>query len=105
MSEPNELPRTCEACAEVRKDVDGIHVRLESVEHSHNRMKEAFVQNELKLPDYDGHRVRHANDIEKAKVVQGYQRDMTKRVLEWVLVAVGVLIGQGALEWVKAHLK
>lgn len=105
MSEPNELPRTCEACAEVRKDVDGIHTRLESVEHSHNRMKEAFVKNELGLPDYDGHRVREAATIDKAKVVQGYQRDMTKRVLEWVMVAVGVLIGKGALEWLQAHLK
>lgn len=105
MSEQNELPRTCEACAEVCEDMKVINTRLESVEHSHNRMKEAFVKNDLGLPDYDGHRVSHANSIEKAKVVQGYQRDMTKRTLEWILVAVGVLIGQGALEWIKGHLK
>ena len=105
MSEPNELPRTCEACAEVRKDVDGIHTRLEAAEHSISRIREGFVKNDLGNPDYDGHRVSHATSIKKAEVVQGYQRDMTKRALEWVLVAVGVLIGQGALEGVKAHLK
>ena len=106
MSEQNEiLPRTCEACAEVRKDVDGIHARLEAAEHSISRIREGFPKNDLGNPDYDGHRVAHVSAIEKAKVVQGYQRDMTKRVLEWALVAVGVLIGQGALEWVKAHLR
>lgn len=105
MSEPNELPRTCEACTEVRKDVDGIQTRLETAEHSISRIREGFVKNDLGNPDYDGHRVSHATSIKKAEVVQGYQRDMTKRALEWLLVAVGVLIGQGALEWVKAHLK
>jgi len=69
------------------------------------RMREGFVKNDLGNPDYDGHRVSHASSIEKAKVVQGYQRDMTKRAMEWLLVAVGVLIGQGAIEWVKAHIK
>ena len=105
MSEQNELPRTCEACSEVRKDVDSMHTRLEAAEHSISRIREGFVKNDLGNPDYDGHRVAHATSIEKAKVVQGYQRDMTKRVLEWLLVAVGVLIGQGALEWVKGHLR
>lgn len=105
MSEPNELPRTCEACVEVRKDVDGLNSDVQELKHSLARMREGFVKNDLGNPDYDGHRVAHATSIEKAKVVQGYQRDMTKRVLEWLLVAVGVLIGQGALEWVKGHLK
>jgi len=105
MSEQNELPRICEACAEVRNDVDELNTDVQELKHSMARMREGFVKNDLGNPDYDGHRVSHASSIEKAKVVQGYQRDMTKRAMEWLLVAVGVLIGQGAIEWVKAHIK
>ena len=120
------LPRTCEACAKTQGELDslrkdiattrgelasaqsdllGLNDRTQTLEHSCSRMREAFVKNDLGNPDYDGHRVAHASAIDKAKVVSGYQRDMTKKVLEWILVAVGVLIGQGALEWIKAHLK
>lgn len=105
MNEPKELPRTCEACQEVRKDVDDINTRVQTLEHSCSRMREGFPKNDLGNPDYDGHRVAHVTSIEKTKVMQGYQRDMTKRVLEWLMVGVAVLLGQGALEWIKAHLK
>ena len=105
MKEPNELPRTCEACQEVVKDVESLNSRVEALEHGTSRIREGFPKNDLGNPDYDGHRVAHVNAIEKAKVVQGYQRDMTKRVLEWLLVAVAVLIGQGAMDWIKGHLK
>lgn len=92
-------------CEDVADDLTELDKRLQTVEHGFARMKEAYVKNDLGVPDYDGHRVAHFNAIERDKVVKGYQRDMTKRVLEWVLVAVGVLIGQGALEWIKAHIK
>ena len=105
MNEQNEIPRTCEACVGVRKEVDEIHTRIQTLEHSCSRMREGFPKNDLGNPDYDGHRVAHVNAIEKAKVVQGYQRDMTKRVLEWIMVGVAVLIGQGALEWLRSHLR
>lgn len=99
------LPRTCEACQQAEKDIEKLNSRVDTLEHSCSRIREAFVKNDLGNPDYDGHRVAHASAIDKAKVVSGYQRDMTKKVLEWILVAVGVLTGQGALEWVKTHLK
>jgi len=105
MSEPKDIPRACELCNEVRQDVDKLDARVQTLEHSCSRMREGFPKNDLGNPDYDGHRVAHVSSIEKAKVVQGYQRDMTKKVLEWLLVAVAVLIGQGALEWLKGHLK
>ena len=79
--------------------------RLRTVEKVLVRVTEGFPKNDLGNPDYDGHRVAHVGMIENAKVVQGYQRDLTKKVLEWLLVAVAVLIGQGAVEWLKAHIK
>ena len=89
----------------MQKEVTDAMKRLQILEAGHARMKEACISNDLGIPDYDGHRVSHYNAVEQSKVVAGYKRDMTKRVLEWALVAVAVLIGQGALDWLRAHLK
>lgn len=105
MSEPNEVPRTCEACIATTKEMERLNARVDTLEHSCSRIREAFVKNDLGSPDYDGHRVAHATAIEKAKVVQGYQRDTTKKALEWLLVGVAVLLGQGVMDWIRAHLK
>lgn len=120
MSEQTQqLPRTCESCIKVhgelastrgelataQSDVLSLNGRVDALEHSCSRMREAFVKNDLGNPDYDGHRVAHATAIEKAKVVQGYQRDTTKKALEWLLVGVAVLLGQGVMDWIRAHLK
>ena len=87
------------------EDLVALDKRVQVLEHGFARQKEAFVKNDLGIPDYDGHRVAHHNSIQQAKVLEGYKRDMTKRVLEWLLVAAGVIIGQGLLEWLKDHLK
>lgn len=105
MSEPNELPRTCEACTEVRKDVDGIHARLEAAEHSISRIREGFPKNDLGLPDYDGHRTDHKVRMAEAKVVEGYKRDATKRIIDILIGGVAVIFGLGFIEWIKGHLK
>lgn len=105
MPTPEQKPRVCEECEKVAKEMNAITVRVTTIENGHSRMKEAFVKNDLGIPDYDGHRVSHYNSIEQARVVSGYKRDLTKRVLEWALVAVAVLIGQGAIEWIKGHIK
>ena len=87
------------------KEIQDMNTRLSALEHKSARAAEAFVKNDLGVPDYDGHRRAHGDMIEQDKVVQGYKRDTTKKVLEWLTVGAGVLIGQGALEWIKAHLK
>ena len=102
---PPEKPRVCEECEKVQKDVEAMEARVQALEIGTARMREAFIKNDLGVPDYDGHRVAHYNAVEQSKVVAGYKHDMTKRVLEWALVAVAVLIGQGALDWLKAHMK
>lgn len=79
--------------------------QISSLDIRYSRISEAFVKNDLGAPDYDGHRVAHGTAIEQSKVVAGYKRDLTKRVLEWMLVAVAVLIGQGAMDWLKGHIK
>lgn len=83
----------------------GIERRVTTLEGSLSRTNEAFVKNDLGTPDYDGHRKAHSEMIDDARVISSYKRDMTKKVLEWLMVGAAVLIGQGALEWLKGHLK
>ena len=87
------------------KDITGLHARVTALEHKAARAAEAFVKNDLNVPDYDGHRKAHLDSIEQEKVVAGYKRTMTQRLLEWGLAGIGVLLGVGALDWIKAHLK
>lgn len=102
---PEPKPRVCEECEKAQKELEAMEARVQALEIGVSRMREAFVKNDLGVPDYDGHRVAHFNEIERSKVVDGYKRDLTKRILEWMLVAVSVLIGQGAIEWIKGHIK
>jgi hypothetical protein len=87
------------------KDITDLNDRVSSLEHKAARAAEAFVKNDLNVPDYDGHRKAHLDSMEQAKVVAGYKRTMTQRLLEWGLAGVGVLLGAGALDWIKGHLK
>ena len=100
-----ELPSKCEACVALEADVLSLNERLQVVEHSHTRMKEAFIKNDLGLPDYDGHRTDHKVRTEEAKVVDGYKRDATKRIIDIVIGAAAVIFGLGFIEWLKGHLK
>lgn len=87
------------------RDISGLNDRVSMLEHKAARAAEEFVKNDLGVPDYDGHRRAHLDSMEQAKVVAGYKRTMTQRLLEWCLAGVGVLLGAGALDWIKAHLK
>ena len=87
------------------KELQGLNDRLSTLEHRAARSTEAFVTNDLGVPDYDGHRRAHSDMIEKEKVVTSYQRDITKKVLEWLTVGAVALMGGSALEWIKAHIK
>lgn len=87
------------------KDIGGLNDRVSELEHKTARAAEAFVKNDLGVPDYDGHRKAHLDSMEQAKVVAGYKRNMTQRILDWGLAGVGVLLGVGALDWIKGHIK
>lgn len=95
----------CDACAAVKADVLELNTRLQKLEHSHARTQEAFIKNDLGLPDYDGHRNDHKVRTEEAKVVEGYKRDATKRLLDALVGALIVIFGTGFWAWMKEHLK
>lgn len=95
----------CDVCEALEADVLDLNNRVQKIEHSHARMQEAFVKNDLGLPDYDGHRTDHKVRIEESKVVDGYKRDATKRVIDILIGAVAVIFGLGFVEWIRTHLK
>ena len=99
------MPETrCDACAANEALIIALDQRVQTMEHSCIRMKEAFVKNDLGLPDYDGHRTDHKNRKEEAQVLEGYKRDMTKSILVGVALFVAGLFSSGLSEWVKTHL-
>ncbi len=87
------------------KDLQDLHNRVSAIEHKGSRAAEAFVKNDLGVPDYDGHRKAHLAMIEQAKVVNGYKRTLTQRILDGGLAVTGLLLGAGAIDWLRAHLK
>ena len=95
----------CAGCKEVVEDLLALHNDVQTLTHSHNRMKEAFVKNDLGLPDYDGHRSNEKARIEEAKVLDGYKQTATKKFLEWLVVGAVAIFGAGVVEWVKTHIK
>lgn len=95
----------CEACTQLEADLISIHNRVQALEHSCNRMREAFVSNDLNLPDYDGHRAAHKTMIEQSQVVDEYKKDATKKIIDWIIGAAMALIGLGFIEWIKTHIK
>lgn len=78
-------------------DHNDLNTRLDALEHSHARMKEAFPQNSLKLPDYDGHRVAHEQEIAAARVVEAYKGEATKKVIGWTVAGLLGLLASGAV--------
>ena len=87
------------------KDITDLNDRVSSLEHKAARAAEAFVKNDLGVPDYDGHRKAHIEMIEQAKVVSGYKRTLTQRILDGGLAVAGLLLGAGAIDWLRVHIK
>ena len=87
------------------KDIQDLNARVSAIEHKSARTVEAFVKNDLGVPDYDGHRKAHIEMIEQAKVVSGYKRTLTQRILDGWLAVAGLLLGAGAIDWLRVHIK
>jgi len=99
------MPEACAKCLELEKLVIDMNVRLDIVEHRSARMTEAFLQNELHLPDYDGHRSAHRKMTDEEKIIAGYKTDATKKVVGWGVAGAIGLFASGAVEHLKHLLK
>lgn len=79
------------------EDVQQLNHRLARVEGDVERIKTAFVLNDLHAPDYDGHRKDHferskaAEDA--AQTMRVLKTDATRSLLKWLLtIAAGIFM-------------
>ena len=78
-------------------DVQQLNNRLARVEGDVDKLKTAFVLNDLHAPDYDGHRKDHferskaAEDA--AQTMRVLKTDATRSLLKWLLtIAAGIFM-------------
>ena len=78
-------------------DVQQLNARMAAVEADVDKLKTAFVLNDLHAPDYDGHRKDHferskaAEDA--AQTLRELKTDATRGLLKWLLtIAAGIFM-------------
>lgn len=94
----------CDSCAALEPVVKDTARRVDQLEAAQIRMREAFIINDIGLPDYDGHRSSHKGMIEEAKVLEGYKRDATKKIVGWALAGILSISALGLVEWIKIKI-
>lgn len=77
--------------------VDGIARDLQSV-------TKAFPANDLKEPDFDGHRKAHVEMQRSTQVMENYKIEASKKVIGWITVFLLGLVSAGAISFVKEAL-
>ena len=79
--------------------------RVAHVERQQEAHNTAYPVNDLKRPDFDGHRRDHAHRMRAAEVLDSYKHGATKSVIAWVAVFLAGLLASGGLSFIKDHLK
>lgn len=75
--------------------IHNLELQLHEMNRRINEIKSAFVSNDLKKPDYDGHRKEHLDAKATKEAIEGYKTEITKKILGGVLTfLVGILTGK-----------
>lgn len=86
--------RTDEMCPPGSEDcptAKAMHLRVTNLERKCSEMSTAFVLNDLRTPDFDGHRKSHLDIEETARVMKNYKISATQKVIGAV-VAIAILL-------------
>lgn len=83
---------------ELRNRISKLEDRIERHIHSVHR---AFPRNDLQEPDFDGHRIFHSEKKDEAKHVTEYKHTITNRLLQGIVGFLLMLVGMGAVAWIK----
>ena len=83
---------------ELKSQIQKIENKLEQHIHTVHR---AFPRNDLQEPDFDGHRHYHTKKVNEEKVVSGYKQGITEKILQGVVGFILMLLGMGAVAWLK----
>jgi hypothetical protein len=81
------------------------HKRISLLEADIEKLKRAFLKDDLGTPDTEGHRKSHAELVESAKLVKEYKVGMTKDMLKVLSGAAFTAFILGIISYLKDHLK
>lgn len=83
---------------EIKEQLADLEDKLDRHIHVVHR---AFPRNDLQEPDFDGHRHYHTKKVNEEKVVSGYKQGITEKILQGVIGFILMLLGMGAVAWLK----
>jgi len=79
------------------------HTRVSSVEVDIEKLKRAFLKDDLGTPDMDGHRKSHAVIEDANKLIKEYKVGMTKDLLRTIGAMLLGAMTIGFLSYLKQH--
>jgi hypothetical protein len=79
--------------------------RLEIVERQQTEHMNAFPVNDLKKPDYDGHRLSHLKLKKSEEIIDSYKQEATKKIVGGIAVFLLGLFTTGIVQKVVELLK
>jgi hypothetical protein len=79
--------------------------RVAHVERQQEAHNTAYPVNDLRKPDFDGHRRDHVHRMKVAELLDSYKHGATKSIIAWVTIFVLGLMASGGLSFIKDHLK
>lgn len=82
-----------------------LRVRVAILDRKCEEMTTAFVLNDLKTPDYDGHRKAHLEMEEAARIMKNYKISATQKVIGAVIALVILLLSTGTTTKILGLLK
>lgn len=98
-------PGSAECRQEAAGAISALADELNQVKRRVAAMERAFPVDTWKEPDFAGHLTDHTRRAEDEKLMAGYKNEAAKKVVGGGVVVFLALLGTGALDWLKAHLK
>ena len=98
-------PGSAECRQEAAGAISALADELNQVKRRVAAMERAFPVDTWKEPDFAGHLTDHTRRAEDEKLMAGYKNEAAKKVVGGGVIVFLTLMGTGALDWLKAHLK
>lgn len=76
---------------------------LREIKQRQEEICSAFVLDDLKKPDFGGHRKQHINLNNANDTMDRYKHDATKRFIDVIVGVICTLILSGIVSWFKLH--
>lgn len=89
---------------ELAEMIKELTTKVEDVGRDIKSVSKAFPTNDLKEPDFDGHRKAHIGMMRTEKIMENYKVEASKKVIGWIAVFIFGLIASGLVAGMKEAL-